>query len=200
MKIKLFSIFNFRNSTLTLLSTFYILLLTTYTSAQTEIRPTTWAHKLKISPFYNLYKVDDFVYRSEQPTKEGMNALDSMGIKSILNLRNILSDKNEAQGTKLTLCQFRINTWTITYEEVVASLRILINVDKPVLVHCKHGSDRTGCIIAAYRMAAQGWTKAEAIKEFREGGYGFHEELFENILELHEKIDIEQLRAELDIY
>ena len=168
-------------------------------NAQSTIRPINWAKQISLSPFYNLYKVDDFVYRSEQPTPEGMKALDSMGIKSILSLRNILSDKSAAKGTKLTLCQYRINTWTISYQEVVASLRILIDVDKPVLVHCKHGSDRTGCVIAAYRMAVQGWTKEDAIKEFREGGYGFHEDWFENILVLLEGIDVDQLKAELGI-
>ncbi len=167
--------------------------------AQSEIRPLTWAKSVNLPPFYNLYKVDDSVYRSEQPTPEGMRALDSMGIKSILSLRNLLTDKSAGKRTKLNLCQYRINTWTITYQEVVASLRILINVEKPVLVHCKHGSDRTGCVIAAYRMAVQGWTKEAAIKEFREGGYGFHEEWFENILVLLEGIDVEQLRAELGI-
>ena len=167
--------------------------------AQSEIRPLTWAKSVNLPPFYNLYQVDDSVYRSEQPTSAGMHALDSMGFKSVLSLRNLLTDKSAGKGTNLNLCQYRINTWTITYQEVVASLRILLAVDKPVLVHCKHGSDRTGCVIAAYRMTVQGWTKEAAIKEFREGGYGFHEEWFENILVLLEGIDVEQLRAELGI-
>ncbi len=178
---------------------FYFLLFTFISFTQNEIRPIAWAHKLEIPPFYNLYKVDDYVYRSEQPTKQGMKALDSMGIKSVVSLRNILNDKKVGKDTKLNLCQYKINAWTITYQEVLESLRIIINVNKPTLVHCKHGADRTGCVIAAYRMAVQGWSKTEAIKEFREGGYGYHEALFENILELLEKIDIEQLRAELGI-
>ncbi len=184
---------------LTQLLTFCLLLLTTFSYSQSTIRPISWAKQINLPPFYNLYKVDEFVYRSEQPTKEGMKALDSIGIKSILSLRNILTDKLVAKDTKLTLCQYRINTWTISYEEVLSSLKILINVDKPTLVHCKHGSDRTGCIIAAYRMAVQNWSKEDAIKEFREGGYGFHEEWFENILILLEKIDIDQMKAELGL-
>ena len=43
----------------------------------------------------------------------------------------------------------------------------------PVLVHCKHGADRTGCIVALYRIVFQSWSKEAAIDEMHNGGYGF---------------------------
>ncbi|MCE2743296.1 MAG: dual specificity protein phosphatase family protein [Fluviicola sp.] len=160
-------------------------------------RPLDWAKKVELNPMYNLYKVDDDLYRSEQPTKEGMVALESMGIKSIVNVRNILNDRREGKATKLDLYKKRINTWTIKYSEIIDALRLIQKAPKPVLIHCKHGSDRTGCIVAAYRMAFMNWTKEEAIKEFQLGGYGYHEDAFPNILKLLKSINEEKLINDL---
>ena len=160
-------------------------------------RPRDWAKKVELNPMYNFYKVDDDLYRSEQPTKEGMEALESMGIKSIVNVRNILNDRREGKATKLDLYKKRINTWTIKYSEIIDALRLIQKAPKPVLIHCKHGSDRTGCIVAAYRMAFMNWTKEEAIKEFQLGGYGYHEDAFPNILKLLKSIEVEKLIEDL---
>ncbi|MBT6746049.1 MAG: protein tyrosine phosphatase, partial [Flavobacteriales bacterium] len=58
-------------------------------------------------------------------------------------------------------------------------------------------ADRTGAAIAVYRMAIQGWEKQKAIDEFRNGDFGYHEELFPNILALLESIDIDALKKDL---
>jgi tyrosine-protein phosphatase SIW14 len=160
-------------------------------------RPTTWAQKIQSSSFQNLYKVDENLFRSEQPTKMGMKELQGLGVKTILNVRNLSNDNCEGKSTNLILRKKRINTWTIKYDEVVSALKIIKESPKPVLIHCKHGSDRTGCIVAAYRMSIQNWTKLDAIYEFKNGGYGFHEDAFKNVLMLLESIDVEKLKNEL---
>jgi len=159
--------------------------------------PSTWAQKVQTTSFQNLYKVDENLFRSEQPTKLGMKQLQDLGIKSILNVRNLRNDKCEAKSTDLILKRKRINTWTINYDEVVAALKLIKNSPKPVLIHCKHGSDRTGCVVAAYRMSFQNWSKEEAINEFKSGGYGYHEDAFKNVLKLLESIDAEKLKNDL---
>ena len=45
--------------------------------------------------------------------------------------------------------------------------------NQPVFVHCKRGSDRTGTVIAVYRMRNDGWTDDEAIKEAKKFGFGW---------------------------
>ena len=35
----------------------------------------------------------------------------------------------------------------------------------PGLVHCMHGADRTGTLRAPYRIAVQGWSKDDPIKD-----------------------------------
>lgn len=160
-------------------------------------RPLTWAQKVQNTSLQNLYKVDDNLFRSEQPTKIGMKELQDLGVKTILNVRNLRNDNCEGKSTDLILRKKRINTWTIKYDEVVSALKIIQESPKPVLIHCKHGSDRTGCIVAAYRMSIQNWTKVDAIYEFKSGGYGFHEDAFKNVLLLLESIDVEKLKNDL---
>ena len=41
-------------------------------------------------------------------------------------------------------------------------------------MHCQQGADRTGTMMAFYRIAVQGWPKDDAIAEMKNGGYGFH--------------------------
>jgi tyrosine-protein phosphatase SIW14 len=65
---------------------------------------------------------------------------------------------------------------------------------KPVLVHCWHGSDRTGSVVAAYRIVFQNWTPAAALDELRHGGFGYHEKWFPNIITLFETLDADALR------
>ena len=84
-------------------------------------RPIEWAKPIQLSGVGNLFQVDSFIYRSEQPTAIGMFELEKIGVKSIINLRNLRNDKNELKGKQIIGFQKRINTWTITFDEVVAA-------------------------------------------------------------------------------
>lgn len=162
-----------------------------------SIRPSNWATKVELQGLNNMYKVDNDLYRSEQPNAKAMFLLDSMKIKTILNVRRIRNDRHEAKNTKLVLKHVPINTWFINYDDIVASLKEIVKSEKPILIHCKHGSDRTGCVVATYRMVKCGWTKEESIREFKDGGFGYHAGWYPNILRLLNKIDIEQLKKDI---
>ncbi len=172
----------------------FSLLFFIYKGNSQEIR---WSEKITLSGFHNLYKVDKDIYRCEQPSKQGMQLLDSLGIKTSINLRRTKTDNKEAKNTRLILLHIPINAWTISYNDIILSMKAINKAQKPALVHCKHGADRTGCIIAIYRIVNCGWTREEAIKEFREGGFGYHEKSFPNILRLLQIIDIEKLKQDI---
>lgn len=166
-------------------------------TCKASFRQANWAAKINVQGFHNLYKVDEGMYRSEQPTAKGMFSLDSMGIKTLINLRQTHTDTKEAKKTSLALVRISMNAFTISYTDIVVGMKAIMQAPKPLLVHCKHGSDRTGCIIAIYRIIKCNWTREEAIKEFREGGFGYHEKSFPNILELLKTIDIEKLKKDI---
>ena len=60
-------------------------------------------------------------------------------------------------------------------DEIVARFLTLLrnNPGKKVFVHCRVGDDRTGMMIAAYRMAEEGWSAQKAEKEMEKFGYNF---------------------------
>ena len=164
--------------------------------AETDPGQFTTAEKLDLPGCGNLYKVSKTLYRGEQPTAEGFKELEKLGIKTVLNLRSLHSDKDELEGTQLDYEHIRMEAWDPEPEEVEAFLKIATDPEKqPVFVHCMHGADRTGTMVAVYRMVAEGWDKEKAIDEMRKGPFGFHE-IWTGLPDFLEKLDIESLKTE----
>jgi len=163
---------------------------------QETIRPVSWAQKVDTSSFKNLYKVNDSIYRSDQPDSLDLTALNNMGVKSLLNLRRHHMDAQFMGKTDLNLFTVKMNAHHFTDEQIIEALKVLKTSPKPLVVHCLHGSDRTGVVLAMYRLVFQNWTKEQALDEFKNGGYGFHK-IFINIPAYIKKVDIEKIRAKV---
>lgn len=144
----------------------------------------------------NIYRVSDDLYRSGQPDSEGFEQLKRLGVKSVLNLREYHSDESRASGTDIETLRLPLAAGSLTQDEVAEALAMIQQAPKPVLVHCWHGSDRTGCIVAAYRVVAQGWTPEQAEAELLLPQYGHHSFWYKNIPELLRSMDWEQLRQQ----
>jgi protein tyrosine phosphatase (PTP) superfamily phosphohydrolase (DUF442 family) len=177
------------------LVSFYLLFLVAC-STEPAIRPTQWAQKVQGINIHAFYKVDSHLYRSGLPSQKGMQQIERLGVRSILNLHHFGNDNAEIQGTSLQVKQIRVNVTKMNYAEIVQSLRYIMQSDKPVLVHCLTGADRTGVVVAAYRML-QGWSKQAAMNEMLNGGFHFRRYLFPNLIPLVENINIEQLRRDV---
>ena len=159
-------------------------------------RPASWAQPIKLNGVPNLHKVSDDLYRSAQPTAQGMQNLKQMGIETIVNLRSFHSDRDEIGKTSLAYEHIYMKAWHPERKEVVRFLQIVTNQKRtPVLVHCLHGADRTGTMSALYRIVVQGWTKQEAIREMTEGGFNFHA-VFDNLPKWIQKLDIEAIKKD----
>lgn len=182
---------------------FYLITLTflfsCHSSRVIATQRTSFSQRVEISGFYNLYKVDDHLYRSEQPDSKGMLALEKLGIGTVLNVRNCKNDDAEIKGTNMERVHLPMRAAKISYDDMVTALKTIKRSSKKVLVHCKHGSDRTGCIVAAYRMAFCGWTKEQAINEFLDPRFGYHSTWFPNILNLLNTFDVEKLKKDVNI-
>ncbi|MDR0940396.1 MAG: dual specificity protein phosphatase family protein [Mediterranea sp.] len=160
--------------------------------------PTAEKITLEHSGLSNLYKIDDGVYRSEQPEAADFRALQKLGIKEVLNLRRFHSDDDEATGTTLRLHRLKTRAGALSEDDLVAALRLIKNRQGPILIHCHHGSDRTGAVCAMYRVVFQGMSKDDAIREMTQGGFGFHG-IYRNIIRLIEKIDVESVKDKLGL-
>ena len=110
-------------------------------------------------------------------TEATQRSCTSLGIKSIVNLRHFSrgGDKR-AFGDQFWLANKPLRSWEIRPAQIADVLRTIRERQKEgaVLVHCYHGADRTGLVVAMYRVIYQGWSLDAARSEMIDGGYGFH--------------------------
>ncbi len=177
----------------------FIFILQTTAFAETRLRPDEWASKIIGSDLENFYRIDKNVFRSEQPDEKSFFQIEKFGIKEALNLRQHHTDKDDAEETQLILHHIKINTGKISSSQILEALQKIKNAKGPILIHCWHGSDRTGVISAAYRIIFQSWSKAQAIDEFKNGGYGYHQKIFPELIQKIENLDVESFREKLGL-
>ena len=125
----------------------------------------------------NFYRVDELLFRSAQLDGSDAAKLHELGIKSIVNLRHFSrgGDKR-AFGNQFWLTNKPLQSWEIKPAQIADVLRTIRERQKEgaVLVHCYHGADRTGLVVAMYRVIYQGWSLDAARSEMIDDGYGFH--------------------------
>jgi protein tyrosine phosphatase (PTP) superfamily phosphohydrolase (DUF442 family) len=190
-KTKLFSVISV--STLVLLSMAYAV------ETFHPNRPPHWAQPIQMKGVPNLHKVSDTLYRSAQPSAEGMRNLRAIGVETVVNLRSFHSDRDEIGDTGLAYEHIYMKAWHPEEDEVVRFLQIVSNPRRcPVLVHCQHGADRTGTMCALYRVAVQGWSKEQAVEEMLQGEFGFHG-IWDNLIQWINALDIERIKKRAGI-
>jgi protein tyrosine/serine phosphatase len=174
-----------------------VLIIGSPTLADVPNRPFEWAVPIQLPGVPNLHKINDNLYRSAQPTKQGMKNLKILGIKTIINLRAFHSDIDELRGTGLLGEELSVKTWHIEDEDVIRVLKIIRGKENgPFLMYCTYGADRTGVMSAMYRIVEQEWSKDEAIEEMVHGGYGFHS-MWLNIIRYVKNVDIDKIKRAL---
>jgi tyrosine-protein phosphatase SIW14 len=112
------------------------------------------------------------LYRGGQPSAEGFRELAHMGIDIVVDTGRSKRDERLIENLGMTYVSL---PWYCPFpkDEVFARF-IKITRDKPhrkIFVHCRLGDDRTGMMIAAYRMSQEDWTAQEAMQEMHEFGY-----------------------------
>ncbi len=157
-------------------------------------RPVEWAQPMLGTTIGNLHQVSPEVYRCEQPDDDQLPELRKLGIKSMLSLREYHSDVDEFTDAGIVLIRVPMDAGKIDAALLRTAVQAIIEAPKPILVHCWHGSDRTGAVIAAYRMVVQQWPRGQAVDEFVNGGFGYHETWYPNIRTLLNEVKIEDLR------
>lgn len=136
----------------------------------------------------NLAKIAEGVFRGGQPGREGMLALERLGVKTVVNLRSYHSDRDEAADTSLRLVEMPLQADLFgseppTEEQLRAFFELLLDpAAQPVFFHCAHGKDRTGTMAALWRIEVDGWTADEAIEEMQAFGYhDFYKDLIDYV-------------------
>ena len=138
------------------------------------------------------------ISRSGQPTAAQFRELARRGDKSVLNLRHFHSDARKLLNSGLTEYRLRLNAGSVSEKDLRNALEIVQCAPKPILIHCWHGSNRTGVVVAAGRIVFENWTLEQALAEMVEPRYGHHAGIYGNLPELLRKVDWQAMRDYLN--
>lgn len=129
----------------------------------------------------NLVQIEPGLYRGGEPTAVGWAYLRAQGVRTVVQLDY---DNERPSGVappaSMLLKRFSMppNDGDDLFRGPSVELLIMAAdaLAPGVFVHCRHGQDRTGAVVATYRRVHDHWTKKAALAEALR--LGFHIELF----------------------
>ena len=160
-------------------------------------RPQHWGQSMQ--PEHNFYQISKTIFRSEQPDQNLVQSLKAQKIDVIINLRSRNQDLKKLSNLGFELVHIPIHTWAIDREDLLKVMQQIQHAEQnqqKVLLHCYHGSDRTGASVAMYRIIFQNWSTTDALAEMKHGGYGFHP-IWQNIEPLFSPENIKWIQQQL---
>ena len=158
-------------------------------------RPASWAQSLDSR--INLYRMAPDLYRSALPSAGDLPQLQALGIATVINFYQ-RGDEQWLKDPQVVQVHLPLRTDRIDDADVIEALRSIHHAQSRgrVLIHCKHGQNRTGLIAAMYRVIYQNWSKEQALAEMRGGGFGGQERMDDAERYLR-GVDIPALRSAL---
>jgi tyrosine-protein phosphatase SIW14 len=134
--------------------------------------------KISIPGVPNAGKVTDHLYRGAQPRLSYLGALKKLGVTVIIDLRAeapqaAREEQSLAESAGIRFFHIPIGGFSNpTNSDLIQFFQILSDsARQTVFVHCEFGRDRTGVMIAAYRIAFQKWSSDHALSEMNSFGF-----------------------------
>lgn len=130
-------------------------------------------HVYNLPGLNNVGRVAPGVLRGAAVGKDGYATLKALGVKTVIDLRTTANERKQVEAAGMTAIAIPIEMSRDGLREKVDRVVALLanTANQPVYVHCRHGQDRTGIVIAAYRMKQQGWSQAAAETEMQAFGF-----------------------------
>jgi len=119
----------------------------------------------------NFQQVDDHLYRGAQPTPLGFGNLQKLGVRMIVDLRggdgHREAEKAVVEKNGMRYIHIPLNGYHAPSDGEMAQVLAALDDSTgwPVFIHCKRGADRTGTVVACYRIAHDHWPNQKALEE-----------------------------------
>lgn len=156
------------------------------------------------------FQVNAGLFRGGRPTQTGLEKLAQLGVRTVINLqggdldskmrymvgkleKGEFPDAIRKEGEAVLALQMNYLSYPlnaidpVTSEESLIIAQILKDLQdpllKPIYIHCEHGKDRTGLLVALERVRAESWDKEAAKNEWFRMGHGTISKLFTHELD-----------------
>ncbi|UFH48844.1 dual specificity protein phosphatase family protein [Pseudomonas sp. KNUC1026] len=156
---------------------------------------TEWARS--VDPSINLFQMSPVLYRSGLPSDDRDVQLKALGVRSVVSF--IKDDDREwVKDPSIRLYSQPMHADRVTDDEILQALRTVraAQAQGPVLIHCKHGNNRTGIVAAMYRITFDGWSREAALAEMQNNGFGSEDDMTDAV-EYLEQADVDAIRVAL---
>jgi tyrosine-protein phosphatase SIW14 len=130
----------------------------------------------------NFGQVTPVLFRGGQPTSEGYRELKQMGIDTVVSFRHEKGEntleRRTVEGLGMKFVNLPWHAWDDPTDQQVSQFFALLSSSPhgKVYVHCQQGRDRTGTMVALYRVAVDHWCPASAVAEMK--AYHYHHFFF----------------------
>ncbi len=129
----------------------------------------------------NFDRVNDHLLRGGEPSLVGLQELGAMGVKIDIDLREAgegtEAEKQGAEKLGMKYLNVPLSAFAApSNEQMQRVLSLLLSNDSgTIFVHCRRGKDRTGTVVACYRVQHDGWKNQRALEEAKQHGMSFAE-------------------------
>ncbi len=125
-------------------------------------------------PIPKLIMIDERLYRGGQPTPDGFRQLAQMGIRTVIDLRaenrsDQLTEQRLVESLGMRWVHLPMRSYWRPSDVQVGTFLSDVTAEGvgPVFIHCRKGEDRTGVLVAIYRIVHDGWAPRQAYAEAR---------------------------------
>lgn len=121
----------------------------------------------------NFHMVDERVLRGGQPSEKEFEELSKLSVKTVIDLRAGVDRSEKSIVERLGIRYIHEPMSAIAEpnsRQIGKILQLLETEPGPVYIHCLRGKDRTGTVIACYRIAHDKWGNQKALDEAKSFG------------------------------
>jgi protein tyrosine phosphatase (PTP) superfamily phosphohydrolase (DUF442 family) len=126
----------------------------------------------------NFGQVTPLLFRGGQPTSEGYRELKQMGIDTVVSFRHEKGEnsleRRAVEGLGMRFVSLPWHAWDGPTDQQVSQFFSVLHSSphSKMFIHCQQGRDRTGTMVALYRVAIDHWCPSSAVAEMK--AYHYH--------------------------